>query len=41
MKKTKIGIKEYIDFYNNERKHYSLGYKTPNESYGNLCTNIA
>ena len=41
MKETKIGIKEYIDFYNNERKHSSLEYKTPNESYGNLCINVA
>lgn len=41
MRETKIGLKDYIDFYNNERKHSSLGYKTPNEIYGNLCINVA
>ena len=28
-----LGIKEYIEFYNNERPHQSLGYKTPKMIY--------
>lgn len=28
------GLKSYFDFYNNERTHQSLEYKTPNEVYG-------
>lgn len=27
------GIKRYFEFYNNERQHQSLGYKTPKEVY--------
>jgi putative transposase len=27
------GIKRYFEFYNNERKHQSLGYKTPKDVY--------
>jgi putative transposase len=27
------GIKKYVDFYNNERRHESLGYETPNNYY--------
>lgn len=29
------GIGNYIDFYNNERPHQTLGYRTPNEVYTN------
>ncbi len=28
-----IGRKEYFDFYNNQRKHQSLGYHTPAQIY--------
>lgn len=28
------GLKEYFDFYNNERFHQSLAYKTPSQMYG-------
>ena len=28
------GLSKYFDFYNNERTHQSLEYKTPNEVYG-------
>lgn len=31
------GIKSYIKFYNNERRHQSLEMKTPNESYNQLA----
>ena len=31
--KLKGGVKEYINFYNDERFHQFLGYKTPNEIY--------
>jgi len=27
------GLQAYFDFYNNERLHQSLGYKTPNEMH--------
>jgi len=27
------GIESYIDYYNNERPHQSLGYRTPAEVY--------
>ena len=27
------GIREYMEFYNNERPHQSLGYKTPSQIY--------
>jgi len=30
------GIKEYIDFYNNQRPHQSLDYETPNQVYQSL-----
>ena len=30
---AKRGIKEFINYYNNERPHQSLGYKTPSEMY--------
>ncbi|ASG67955.1 hypothetical protein CDV26_05760 [Francisella halioticida] len=36
MKEAKVGIKEYIDIYNNERLHSSIGYMTPNEVYSGI-----
>ena len=32
-KEARIGIREYIQFYNNERPHQSLDYKTPAKVY--------
>jgi len=34
-KELYLGIKEYIDFYNNERPHQALKYKTPKMIYDN------
>ncbi|WP_338082629.1 integrase core domain-containing protein [Francisella halioticida] len=36
MKEVKVGIKEYIDIYNNERLHSSIGYMTPDEVYSGI-----
>ncbi|BCD90698.1 hypothetical protein fh0823_08370 [Francisella halioticida] len=36
MKEAKVGIKEYIDIYNNERLHSSIGYMTPDEVYSSI-----
>ena len=36
MKEAKLGIKEYIDIYNNERLHSSIGYLTPDEVYSGI-----
>ncbi|WP_255321898.1 DDE-type integrase/transposase/recombinase [Francisella halioticida] len=36
MKEAKVGIKEYIDIYNNERLHSSIGYMTPDEVYSGI-----
>ena len=33
MNEAKLGIKEYIDSYNNDRLHSSIGYITPDEAY--------
>jgi len=33
IKETREGLKEYFEFYNEERPHQSLGYKTPGEIY--------
>jgi len=33
VKELHDGIKEYIDFYNNQRPHQSLDYRTPSEVY--------
>jgi len=33
MTELTAGLKEYFDFYNNERPHQSLGYKTPDVVY--------
>lgn len=33
IKETREGLKEYFEFYNEERQHQSLGYKTPDEIY--------
>jgi putative transposase len=38
VKEVKQGITRYIDFYNNERFHQSLGYHTPKEIYTGLKT---
>lgn len=32
-KEARENLKEYINFYNNERLHQSLGYQTPAEVY--------
>ncbi|RKI51230.1 IS3 family transposase, partial [bacterium D16-51] len=32
-REARKGIREYIEFYNNERPHQSLGYKTPSHVY--------
>lgn len=32
-KEVKVAIKDYVDMYNNQRLHQSLGYKTPAEVY--------
>lgn len=34
-------LKDYFDYYNNERPHMSLGYRTPREVYFNLNPNAA
>ena len=34
--KAEAGLKEYFDFYNTERHHQSLGYKTPWIVYSGL-----
>ncbi|ASG67445.1 hypothetical protein CDV26_02670 [Francisella halioticida] len=36
MKEAKVGIKEYIDIYNDERLHSSIGYMTPDEVYSGI-----
>ncbi|ASG67909.1 hypothetical protein CDV26_05480 [Francisella halioticida] len=36
MKEAKVGIKKYIDIYNNERLHSSIGYMTPDEVYSGI-----
>ncbi|ASG68354.1 hypothetical protein CDV26_08105 [Francisella halioticida] len=36
MKEAKVGIKEYIDIYNNERLHSSIRYMTPDEVYSGI-----
>ena len=33
MSEAKQGIKEYIDIYNSERIHSSIGYITPDQAY--------
>ena len=35
IQEAKNGIKTYFDYYNNERPHQSLDYKTPAEVYFN------
>jgi putative transposase len=37
----KMGISKYIEFYNEKRKHSSLGYKTPSEIYGVFTKQVA
>lgn len=36
IKEARLGIKEYIDIYNNERLHSSIGYMTPEEVYSGI-----
>jgi putative transposase len=31
------GLREYFDFYNNERPHQSFGGSTPSELYWGMC----
>ena len=33
IREANLGIKDYIDIYNNERLHSSIGYITPDEAY--------
>ena len=33
LQEAKKGIRQYFDYYNNERPHQSLDYKTPAEVY--------
>jgi len=35
VQEAKDGIKQYFDYYNNERPHQALGYKTPTEVHSN------
>jgi len=37
MQEAYEGIKKYFEFYNNERHHQSLGYKTPKEVYTGIA----
>jgi putative transposase len=41
MQEAYDGIKRYFEFYNNERQHQSLGYKTPKEVYTGLIAAAA
>lgn len=38
MQESYEGIKKYFEFYNNERQHQSLGYKTPKEVYTGIVS---
>jgi hypothetical protein len=35
---AKAGIGSWINFYNEERQHQSLGYRTPRQAYEAECT---
>ena len=37
MVEARTGLMEYIDFYNDERIHASLSYRTPTDVYSNAC----
>lgn len=36
MRDVKAGLSSYFEFYNNERIHQALGYRTPREIYYNI-----
>jgi putative transposase len=36
MQEAYEGLKKYFEYYNNERQHQSMGYKTPKEVYGEV-----
>ena len=38
MQEAYEGIRKYFEFYNNERQHQSLGYKTPKEVYTGITS---
>ena len=40
MREAYEGIKGYFDFYNDERQHQSLGYKTPKEVYQEVSSSL-
>jgi transposase InsO family protein len=36
IKELRRGLKDYFGYYNNRRKHQSLGYRTLSEVYGGI-----
>ena len=40
LKDLKLGIRKYLKFYNQKRKHSSLGYQTPDEVYQSFFDSI-
>jgi putative transposase len=41
MVEARAGIARYLDFFNHQRPHQSLGYQTPDAFYRGLCRNVA